>query len=835
MKSIRSALALLLTLNIAACSGNDDGMSPPSGTPDAESPGNEDPSPGDPADPGSTDAGNPKDSGNPKDAGNTDAGNTDADAGDAAVEPVPEPQILLDESFDGLSALPAGWSVLSNSKGTASVHDGSLYIDGRADSYAMTTVSLPDSLKDLSNYRIDVEFTFEARNNESRWGSVMYRTSENAARTPYYQFAIRADAAASNGTELAQRTAANAWNVVSTKAHSEAIAAAKVYKATILVHGNRVRQYLDNTLLHDFTIDAALAKGGLGLSTAGLVMRVDRITVTEQLDPLPEMTKFVAVQESGTKVAMAPTIVQTMTSATSLDGTRASQGLFNLDSSLKLSTDAGTNVGTLRDYLTQANRVSIPVLRIKDEATVTALVQFAMTADVADITLLSDNVALLRKARIALPSVRVAVDFSNVGILGDTAQDVVQVVSATNRALAKIAVLPAAMSGRATVEHLQRLLITPWVVSSASTQAEAAEVLTTGVNGIIASQAKVFADVLAQLPANTLLRKPLVVGHRGLPSSTDENTLEGARLAVQAGADAVENDIYMTTDKQLVVMHDGTVDRTTTGTGAIENMTLAQVKQLRTDPGGFQVPTLEEYFAAFKTNKKVTHFIEIKSAKAEIVGLLKAAIDRHGVSDQAVAISFSGDQLNRMKSELPSLTGGFLTSVSAAGDDLLTARNILNQTQTYSSTFNPSYAGLTASMMEVAKHRGVTFWPWTFSNRADFIKYYSYGTHGLTTDDARWASDFVVRIASARTATAAVGQPLSVPMTLTTQVGNASSGVANKAVVLAGAPAHTINNADDSVTFSAAGTATILPGYTYVMDANYSYTIFAAPVTVTVK
>ncbi|MDF2692762.1 MAG: glycerophosphodiester phosphodiesterase, partial [Labilithrix sp.] len=669
MKPTRTALALLLAINIAACGGNDDGVSPPASTPDTENPGS-----GGPSSPGPTDAGNnSKDTGSPTDPDKTDAGNlTDAGNPDASVEPVPEPKTLLDESFEGLSALPAGWSTLSNSKGTVSVHDGSLYIDGRADSFAMTTVALPDSLKELSNYRIDVEFTFEARNNESRWGSVMYRTSDNAARSPYYQFAIRANAAASNGTELAQRTAANAWNVVSTKAHSEAIDAAKIYKATILVHGNRVRQYLDNTLLHDFAIDAALAKGGLGLSTAGLVMRVDRIKVTEQLDALPEMTKFVAVQESGTKAAMAPTIVQAMTSATSLDGTLASQGLFNLDSSLKLSTDAGTSLGTLREYLAQANRVSIPVLRIKDEATVTALAGFAMTTDVADITLLSDNVALLRKARIAVPSVRAAVDFSKVGILGDTAQDVVQVVSATNRALAKIAVLPAAMSGRATVEHVQRLLITPWVVSNAGTQADAAEVLTTGVNGIIASQAKVFADVLAQFPANTLLRKPLVVGHRGLPSNADENTLEAARQAVQAGADVVENDIYMTTDKQLVIMHDSTVDRTTTGTGEIEKMTLAQVKQLRTDPGGFEVPTLEEYFTEFKANKKVTHFVEIKSGKAEIIGLLKAAIDRHGVSDQVATITFSGDQLNRLKNDLPSLTGGFLTSVSDAGDDLLT-------------------------------------------------------------------------------------------------------------------------------------------------------------------
>ncbi|MNF18024.1 hypothetical protein D3C80_2218840 [compost metagenome] len=54
-------------------------------------------------------------------------------------------------------------------------------------------------------------------------------------------------------------------------------------------------------------------------------------------------------------------------------------------------------------------------------------------------------------------------------------------------------------------------------------------------------------------------------------------------------------------------------------------------------------------------------------------------------------------------------------------------------------------------------------------------------------------------------------------------------------VVLDGAPAHTVAP-DGSVTFTAPGTATVLPGHTYKMgDGTYSYTIFAKPMTVTVK
>jgi len=750
--------------------------------------------------------------------------------------PAPVAEVYIDESFDGLTALPAGWSAPAGNRGTVSVHDGSLFIDGRAHSSEMTAVVLPASLQQLSNYRIDAQFTIESPNNATRWASVMYRTSgaDNARPyDPYYQFAVRVTATASNGTEFAQRKNGQ-WLVTGTKAFSENIDPAKTYTATVIVHGNRVRQYLDNMLTHDMTLDEAMAKGGVGLQTTGAIMRVDSIKVTQQLTALPDVSKVIAVQDTGTPASMAPTLVQPMSAQTQLAGSGASNALFVVDSSLNLRSENGESLGSLAHYFAETGRATIPVLRIADSATVTALAQFARTNnDLGDVTLLSDNVELLASARRAIPAVRTAVDFSGVSILGNTTQDILQVVSATNRAKAKIAVLPAAMTNRTTVAHLQRLLLTPWAKSTAATPAAAAEVLTTGVNGVIAANAGVYSAVLKQLPANTLLRKPLVTGHRGMPSTTDENTLESARAAVAAGADAVENDIYMTTDRHLVIMHDDTVTRTTNGTGRIEDMTLAQVKQLKTKPSGLSVPTLQEYFDAFK-GRNVSHFIELKSTTAGIVPLLKEELEKAGVRDQVVAISFSGDQLNRMAETLPEISTGFLNSSADAGDVAVNLRNILNGTQLYSSTYNPSFGGLTQATMEAGKHRGTTFWPWTINTENDFYRFYSYGTHGITTDHAYWAKDFPVAISTAATASATIGSPFAAAVDLSTQVGNVSPALSNQMVVLDGSPAHTVGS-DGRVTFTAAGTASVLPGYTHRMGTGtYSYTIFAKPMTVQV-
>ncbi|MGB3067780.1 MAG: IPTL-CTERM sorting domain-containing protein [Ottowia sp.] len=746
--------------------------------------------------------------------------------------------VYVDQSFSNPAAtgLPSGWRTPAWNKGSVSIEPatGNLIIDGRADSYNMTAAILPADLEGLSNYRVDVEFTMDAANDTGRWMSVMYRTSPASgtiAHEPYHQFALRQNAAASNGTEFAYRNGGS-WSVQSTKAFTETLSSTKTYRATVIVYGNRVRQYLNDVLLHDATTMAGLEKGGVGLQTAGAKMRVKSIKVTQQLTPLPEFDMPVAVQDTGTAASMAPTLVQSMsTLAAQSDG--SSNSLFTLDSSLNLTGAGGQSLGTLRDVFSQTTRVTVPVVRIKDQATVDALRAFSNDVHaLSDITFLSDNVQVLSYARQQLPAIRTAVDFSASALSNDTAS-LLKISGDTNRAGAKIALLPANLIQREFVAHLQRLLITVWASSDASSAEQAAQVLTTGVNGVLAANSAVFAEVMRKLPANTLLRKPLVVGHRGMPAGgeNDENTLEGSQAAVAAGADAVENDIYITTDGHLVIMHDSTVNRTTNGTGAIESMTLAQVKALRTKTKNWQVPTLREYFQAFK-NKPITHFIEIKSGTPSVVTQLKKEIAEEGVAEQSIAISFDTAQMKRSTSEIPELALGFLGGSADSGNVLNDVRNVLNATQGNNSTFNPSYGGLKRETMEAAKHRGTTFWPWTLNTAADFYKYYSWGTNGITTDYAKWASDFPVEIAAAELPAAiALNEPVSLDVNLTTQIGEKLATRANELVLLGGtATAGTPSNG--TVTFTSAGTAVVLPGYRYKMgDGTYSYVIVSKPVT----
>ena len=108
----------------------------------------------------------------------------------------------------------------------------------------------------------------------------------------------------------------------------------------------------------------------------------------------------------------------------------------------------------------------------------------------------------------------------------------------------------------------------------------------------------------------------LIYGHRGASGHAPENTLPSFRLAMDMGADGFELDVHMSKDGELVIIHDKTVDRTTNGTGAVKDMTLAELKAL--DAGGWKgvefeglkIPTFREFMELIKDHPPMTIDVE---------------------------------------------------------------------------------------------------------------------------------------------------------------------------------------------------------------------------------
>ena len=129
-----------------------------------------------------------------------------------------------------------------------------------------------------------------------------------------------------------------------------------------------------------------------------------------------------------------------------------------------------------------------------------------------------------------------------------------------------------------------------------------------------------------------------LVGHRGAMGHAPENTMASYTLAQHMGAEFVECDVHLSRDKEVIVMHDERVERTTNGAGLIKDLSLKQIKKL--DAGawfarkfkGEKVPTLHDLlsWARHKTSKRGYQMgvaIEIKNEPVRYLEIAERLIE----------------------------------------------------------------------------------------------------------------------------------------------------------------------------------------------------------------
>lgn len=138
--------------------------------------------------------------------------------------------------------------------------------------------------------------------------------------------------------------------------------------------------------------------------------------------------------------------------------------------------------------------------------------------------------------------------------------------------------------------------------------------------------------------------KVIVLGHRGFSAKYPENTILAFQKAIEAGADGIELDVWLTKDGRVVVMHDETIDRTSNLRGRVKNMTLGEIRRAELAMGQ-RIPALEEVFEVLPEEAMVN--IEIKDADA-----VKAAyniVKRFNASERVLFSSFLVEALYKLR------------------------------------------------------------------------------------------------------------------------------------------------------------------------------------------
>ncbi len=163
----------------------------------------------------------------------------------------------------------------------------------------------------------------------------------------------------------------------------------------------------------------------------------------------------------------------------------------------------------------------------------------------------------------------------------------------------------------------------------------------------------------------------LIVGHRGASAQAPENTLEAFRLGVTAGADAIELDVHLTSDGELAVVHDATLDRTTDRTTTVATATMADIRTADAGwafPGpngdypfrgkGLTVPTLAEVLAWLPSGVGLAVEIKAEAAANAVVETLAGSAVR--AAGQVTVMSFQEAAIDRVRQLAPDLPTGLL-------------------------------------------------------------------------------------------------------------------------------------------------------------------------------
>jgi glycerophosphoryl diester phosphodiesterase len=161
--------------------------------------------------------------------------------------------------------------------------------------------------------------------------------------------------------------------------------------------------------------------------------------------------------------------------------------------------------------------------------------------------------------------------------------------------------------------------------------------------------------------------KTLICAHRGASGYAPENTLEAFQLAVELKAEAVELDVHLTRDKELIVAHDERIDRVSNGSGLISQLSLRDIKKHifnATQPAyqEAKAPTLEEVFDLLMETDLLIN-VELKNSRIPYEGMEEKCIDlahRKGMSGRVIYSSFNHHSLLRVKAIKPDAVCGLL-------------------------------------------------------------------------------------------------------------------------------------------------------------------------------
>jgi glycerophosphoryl diester phosphodiesterase len=215
--------------------------------------------------------------------------------------------------------------------------------------------------------------------------------------------------------------------------------------------------------------------------------------------------------------------------------------------------------------------------------------------------------------------------------------------------------------------------------------------------------------------------KILKIGHRGAKGYVAENTLDSFQKALEIGVDGIELDVHLSKDNILVVIHDESIDRTTSGKGFVNNFTASQLEK-------FGIPSLKQVF--YLINKCCFINIELKdeNAKKYILSFIDNQINDYGWSYNLIQLSsFNWDILEFIFNKNNKIRIGVLTENNF--DEAISFAKKIN-----AYSINPYFELINEENVYRCRQKNYKIFPWTVNNNSDIKKIKDFNIDGIISD-----------------------------------------------------------------------------------------------------
>lgn len=272
---------------------------------------------------------------------------------------------------------------------------------------------------------------------------------------------------------------------------------------------------------------------------------------------------------------------------------------------------------------------------------------------------------------------------------------------------------------------------------------KAALIISLAVTGFVLNLTYMQAVYKGNVSLNIgITQRPQISAHRGFSAAAPENTVYAFEAALDSGADYIELDVQLTSDGELVVFHDKTLNRTTDGRGNLSSKTYAELQELSAgswfnSSGEFddaKIMLLSEVFEL--VGNDILLNIEIKSHGNYIAAAEKAVelIEEYDFESSCYVTSFSYPALKRVKELNPKIKTALTANVAAS-----TSYSRLE----YIDAVSLNYVFVNQSIVNTVHQNGKKIFVWTVDRNDDIKKMAALGVDNIITNRPDKAAEIV--------------------------------------------------------------------------------------------